>query len=125
MRPPQHDSRGIVFFRYQGGKEGDPISGERGYDAQRTNQVDVAAQHVEDGDYFHSFAKLPLAGEFLHLAQTQAIVRVEIHKNGQRSKYDEAGARDIGRLPRAAGRTRPSATKRPRSWVNAMTVLRN
>ena len=38
------------FQGIRGRKEGDAISGERGYDAQRNNQADVAAQHVEDGD---------------------------------------------------------------------------
>ncbi len=45
-------------------KKRNSISGERGYDEERNNQDDVAAQHVEDGDDFHSFAK-SLAGEFL------------------------------------------------------------
>ena len=52
------------YFSGIKGEEGDPISGKHGHNAQRANQVRVAAQYIEYGDYFHSFAKLPIATDF-------------------------------------------------------------
>ncbi len=55
--PDQDDGRRLVLFSDQ---EGEAISGENGDNAHRSNQVQVAAQNLEDGDFVHSRPLLPL-----------------------------------------------------------------